>query len=446
MNIPGTFRRERTHRRFVFSLIFLCFLHVEAQTGGRDSRTPDGRGVIPDTAETARILSFLAADELRGRGSFTPESERASDFIAGEFRSAGLSPLKGEDSIGIRFTVNRTRPVSVRVSFNGAVLPDTEVIVSTREVSVEIDRPDSLPLIRMGETFDRSMMRRGDGIVLIPRSHAPMFRRYRRFMSGPRISMDAPEPGVFVAVLTDLDTVTALDVRYSGAADTPGLVDVVGVLPGRREAEIVLFSAHYDHLGVVSPVGGDSIANGANDNASGTTALIALAKYFRSLGTPERTLVFAAFAAEEIGGFGSRFLAGKVDPGTIVAMVNLEMLGTVSKFGPNSFWITGYDRGELGPMVSDALVGTGYSAHPDPYPDENLFFRSDNASFARVGVPAHSFSTDPIDIDSVYHTVDDEIERLDIGHLAGIVKGIALGIGGIVDGRQTPARLENSGK
>ena len=122
-------------------------------------------------------------------------------------------------------------------------------------------------------------------------------------------------------------------------------------------------------------------------------------------------------------------------------MVNLEMVGTVSKFGPRTFWITGYERSSLGDLVSRELTGTGYAVHPDPYPEENLFFRSDNALFARAGVPAHSFSTNPIDLDTVYHTVNDEFDRLDVAHLSEIVRGIALGVQGVVDGRQTPGRI-----
>ncbi|HLB00972.1 MAG TPA: M20/M25/M40 family metallo-hydrolase [Bacteroidota bacterium] len=398
-----------------------------------------------DSTDLRRIITFLAGDGLKGRGSFTPESETAAGFIAGEFRQAGLSPLPGEASLEIRFPVNRRTAISTSATLNGAVVPDTEVIVSTGETAVTMAGIDSLPVFRMGEKFDRSLMRRKTGLILIPRSYEKMFARYRRFSAAPRLFTGEPEPGVLVAILTDRDSVDSFSLTYRAAADTRSLVNVVGMLPGKRGGETVLFSAHYDHLGVVTPVGGDSIANGANDDASGTTAVIALAKDFASGETPERTLIFAAFAAEEIGGFGSRSLAGELDPATIVAMVNLEMVGTVSKFGPRSFWITGYEKSDFGPIVAGELTGTGYSAHPDPYPDQNLFSRSDNATFARKGVPAHSVSTDPIDVDSVYHTVADEIGRIDIGHLSEIVRGVELGVRGIVDGRQTPTRIAVDG-
>jgi len=427
--------------------IFICtLLLLSIPPAARAQGSGSGQGESAGRIEVERIISFLAGDELKGRGSFTPENERAARFIETEFRKSGLVPLEGEDSLGIRFPVYRRTPRQASATLNGVAVPDSDLIVSTERLSVSIGESGRPTVTRMGATFERVLMAAGDGLLLVPRAHAALFKRYRRFYSRQRNFLGEPDSGVFVAVLTDQDSVTGFTLNYEASADTGSLVDVVGVLPGRRSGETVLIAAHYDHLGVIAPVGGDSIANGANDDASGTTAVIRLADYFASRGTPERTLIFAAFAAEEMGGFGSQYLSGRLDPDSIVAMVNLEMVGTVSKFGPHAFWITGYDRSDLGPMVASELKGTGYSAYPDPYPEENLFFRSDNARFARQGVPAHSFSTDPIDVDSVYHTVEDEVERLDLGHLADVIRGIAIGITGVVDGRQTPGRIRQADK
>ena len=93
--------------------------------------------------------------------------------------------------------------------------------------------------------------------------------------------------------------------HFSVAGREGPLMNVVGMIPGRRSEEFVLFSAHYDHIGIRPSVNGDSIANGANDDASGTTAVVTLARYFAQRGTPERTLLFAAFTAEEFGGVSS---------------------------------------------------------------------------------------------------------------------------------------------
>ncbi len=404
-------------------------------------RTPSATQEDVDRAYLERILRYLSDDRLGGRGSFTPGNEEAARFIAAEFSSAGLRPASGSDSLLARFTVNRVIPESVSVVLNGGAVHSEDLIVATELEYGSWTLSDSFPAHRMGESFDRELFRKKDCTLLVPRIHEKVFRRYRRFMGRPRTFYADPEPGVLVAVLTDTTNAESCRITFRGRTETPFLANVVGIIPGKNAAEIVLFSAHYDHVGIVSEVDGDSIANGANDNASGTTALIALAKYFAMQETPERTLVFAALAAEEIGGFGARHLLKNLQPDRIAAMVNLEMVGTVSKFGPRSFWLTGYDRSALGVLMSEELNGSGYKVFPDPYPEENLFFRSDNAAFARAGVPAHTISTTPIDVDSVYHTVNDEFERMDVGHLLETVRGIARGIRGIVDGRQTPGRI-----
>ncbi len=113
------------------------------------------------------------------------------------------------------------------------------------------------------------------------------------------------------------------------------LANLVGVIPGKsKKDEYVIFSAHYDHLGIDhSADRKDSIFNGANDDASGTTAVILLANYFRALGNNERTLVFVAFTAEETGEYGSQYFSKQMDPSKTMAMFNIEMIGTDSKWG-----------------------------------------------------------------------------------------------------------------
>jgi Zn-dependent M28 family amino/carboxypeptidase len=222
------------------------------------------------------------------------------------------------------------------------------------------------------------------------------------------------------------------------------LFNVVGVLPGKSKPdEYVIFSAHYDHLGITKPIEGDSIANGADDDASGTTAVITLAKYFKKLDNNARTLIFVAFTAEEIGGYGARYFSKMVDPDKTVAMFNIEMIGKASKFGENSAFITGFDRSDFGTILQKNLEGTAFKFHPDPYPDQKLFFRSDNATLARLGVPAHTISTDQIDIDKLYHTVKDEFSSLDVKNITATIKAIALSSRGIVAGTETPTRVTN---
>src|SRR5258706_11935868 len=134
----------------------------------------------------------------------------------------------------------------------------------------------------------------------------------------------------------------------------------------------------------------DSIFNGANDDAAGTTAVIMLSKYFSQLKNNERTLIFVAFTGEESGGFGSRYFSKQMNPAKVMAMFNIEMIGTESKWGTNSAYITGYERTDMGKILQANLADSKFHFEPDPYPQQNLFFRSDNATLAEQGVPAHT--------------------------------------------------------
>ena len=111
------------------------------------------------------------------------------------------------------------------------------------------------------------------------------------------------------------------------------------------------------------------------------------------------------------------------------------------KTGPKTAWLTGFERSDFGKIIQKNLEGTGYRLFPDPYKKFNLFFRSDNASLARLGVPSHTFSTTPIDIDTDYHQVSDEAETLDVGILTETVKAVAKGTESIINGKDTPTRV-----
>ena len=218
--------------------------------------------------------------------------------------------------------------------------------------------------------------------------------------------------------------------------------NVIGILPGKSKPdEYVIFSAHYDHLGSVED-GIDKIYNGANDDASGTTAVIALAKYFKDLGQNERTIIFVAFTGEEIGGFGSKFFSAKMDPSNVVAMFNIEMIGTESKWGKNSAYITGFEKTDFGTILKRNLEGSNFKFYPDPYPKEQLFYRSDNARLAAQGVPAHTISTSKMDVEANYHKLSDEVSTLDLDNMTEIIKAIAISSQSIISGKDTPSRVK----
>ena len=125
-----------------------------------------------------------------------------------------------------------------------------------------------------------------------------------------------------------------------------------------------------------------------------------------------------------------------------MAMFNIEMIGTESKWGINSAYITGYEKTDLGTILQKNLEGTGFTFYPDPYPDQQLFYRSDNATLARLGVPAHTISTSKMDSEPNYHKVSDEVETLDMNNMAMIIRAIALSTAGLVQGKDSPTRVK----
>jgi len=167
-----------------------------------------------------------------------------------------------------------------------------------------------------------------------------------------------------------------------------------------------------------------------------------LAQYFAKEKNNERTLIFAAFTAEEVGGFGSQYFSKQVSPDKVMAMFNIEMIGTESKWGKNSAYITGYEKTDMGAILQKNLEGTGFTFHPDPYPDQQLFYRSDNATLAKLGVPAHTISTSKMDSEPNYHKVSDHVETLDMENMAMIIQSIALSSKTIVAGKESPSRVK----
>jgi len=221
------------------------------------------------------------------------------------------------------------------------------------------------------------------------------------------------------------------------------LSNVIGLLEGSKmKNEYVIISAHYDHLGKKDVGEGDLIFNGANDNASGVAAVLMLAEYFKKANINKRSLLFVAFTAEEIGLVGSNYFGKTISPDSIVAGINIEMIGKESPFGPNSAWLTGFERSNFGTIIQKNLSGSNYKLYPDPYNNYRLFFRSDNASLARLGIPAHTFSTSPMDKDLDYHKVTDEARTLNIETITQTIKAIAIGTESIITGEDTPTRVK----
>jgi len=399
---------------------------------------------IINAAAVKKIEKVLSSDDMRGRATFTPDIDRAADFIEAQFKAAGLKTWNGGKSFRQPFVMVRATPVSVTATIDGQDLLSGRVfaVSSSADLSVDENSGYEKPTIKSGGNIGVEAMHyiheKKNYLVLVDTSYTASFPRLGRY---GRQQFKSDRHVIFV--LTAGDPVH-YSIHLRQEVTESKLANVVGILPGKsKKKEYVVFSGHYDHLGVGKPDNqGDSIFNGANDDASGTTAVVMLANYFGKLKNNKRTLIFAAFTAEEIGGYGSQYFSQQFDPAAVKAMFNIEMIGTESKWGTNSAYITGYERSDMGKILEKNLVGSGFTFYPDPYPQKLLFYRSDNATLARQGVPAHTISTSKMDSEKFYHTRGDEIGTLDMDNMARIIQSLVLSSRTIVGGKDTPSRVD----
>jgi len=398
---------------------------------------------IINAKEVERIERVLSADDMMGRKAFTPYIDKAADFIAEEFRKAGLRTFNGSSGYKQDFMMVTPKFSSGSCTFNNNDVDFKNVVVITCQPVFSINEKSGHEKIKLeaGKNLTseaQKFVRSGKNyLVLVDTSYSKNFNRLT-FLK--RSLFKISNSVVFVLTVTDPDVYT-IEARHEITEQK--LANVVGILPGKsKKDEYVIFSGHYDHIGVGKAVEGDSIFNGANDDAAGTTAVIMLAKYFKALNNNERTIIFATFTAEEMGGYGAQYFSRQYDPEKVVAMFNIEMIGTESKWGKNSAYITGYEKTDMGAILQKNLEGTDFTFYPDPYTTQNLFYRSDNATLARLGVPAHTISTSKMDSEPNYHKVSDHIETLDMDNMSMIIKSIALSSKTIVAGKDSPTRVK----
>lgn len=194
--------------------------------------------------------------------------------------------------------------------------------------------------------------------------------------------------------------------------------NMVGFIEGNDpvlKKEWVILGAHYDHIGIISPLNGDSIANGANDNAAGTTAVLSLAKYFAQSKSNKRSVMFVLFSAEEKGLLGSKHFAKRIKLSglDIYTMLNFEMIGVPMKETPGKAYLTGYDLSNMAQKFNE-YAGEELIVKLAKAEEFNLFRRSDNLPlYEELKIPAQTISTFDFTNYPYYHQVDDEAEFLD---------------------------------
>lgn len=422
-----------------FSLIIILVLTGTACSFSQNNI--DGLIVV---SEVERIERTLASDEMQGRKTFSAGIEKAAAFIAGEFQKAGLQPWNQSSGYLQPFTMLKPEFHSIEGNFDGVAIDQKNMIAFTTKPVLKITGQSGFEIveIKATDTFRAGSLiqSKKNLLVIVNPVHEKLFVNLARY----KRETYPIEKSVFFVLADKIPAAYSLEATH-GFTEMK-LSNVAGIIPGKsKKDEYVIFSAHYDHLGIAKPNEVmDSIFNGANDDASGTTAVIVLANYFQRLNTNERTLIFVAFTAEETGGFGSQYFSRQLDPLKTVAMFNIEMIGTHSKWGGNAAFITGYEKTDMGKILEKNLEASQFKFYPDPYPEQQLFYRSDNATLARLGVAAHTISTSKMDVEKFYHTQEDEIETLDMKNMTEIIKAIAISSTSIITGKETPSRVDAS--
>lgn len=249
------------------------------------------------------------------------------------------------------------------------------------------------------------------------------------------ISVDAANAMAKIADGTKIDMTGTL-------AESPKTYtwNAIGKITGTDKtlaAEVILLTSHLDHVGVRdNTTGDDKIFNGADDDASGSVAVLELARVLANGKRQKRTVYFVCFGSEEAGGHGANYFVNNLPfpKEKLVANLEFEMIGRPDdKVKADELWLTGYDRSNLGPE----LAKRGARLVQDPHPEENFFQRSDNYTLARQGIIAHTVSSFGLHTD--YHKASDEVRTIDFGHMTRSIASMAAPIRWLVNSDFKPA-------
>ena len=425
-------------------------------TGADHPLTPEQRAVIDHiSADSLRgNLSFLASDLLEGRATPSRGLDLAAEYVAAQFRRAGLEPA-GDDGYFQTATVTLREPnhdgFSMTLSAGGRTMniaADEAYILSSaplRVDNVELVVADGSQPLTADAVNGKAVLVTGQR-VRFPQGARPslVLTVTTALPLGPQAAApDAAPPGVttgaiakpgladFVRGATD----TRITLRTNAASEKPAKVrNVAAILRGSdpqlRDTYVVL-SSHYDHLGMAAS-GDDRIYNGANDDGSGSSSVMEVAGALAALPVhPKRSVLFILFFGEERGLWGSRFYAAHplVPPAKTIAQLNLEQVGrTDASDGPQirTASITGYDFSDVPAILADAAQAAGVKVYKNPQNSDAYFGRSDNQSLADLGIPAHTLCV-AYDFPD-YHKVSDSWEKIDYDNMAAVDRAVALGM------------------
>lgn len=437
-------------------------------------------------------LRFLASDELRGRDTGSPELDIAALYIAENFRSYGLKVPNGMSDYFQPVKLVENSPVDkVVVALGGQVAKKNEDILFLD--GSDGDFKGDLVFMNYGLEADYNgksvkgkivMVLPGDDKTKDPRQYLPLSSKKQQLaqkngaigvvelyknattpwrlvvnaLSRPGMQLDLNEDSsgkpIFLAWLSDLDGKWENMIREgqtSGRVSLKGAgkkkiasKNVIGWVEGKhpeKKNEFLVMTAHYDHVGVrFTEPEQDSIFNGARDNAIGVATLLETAKLL-SENKPDYSVVLIAFTAEEKGLLGSIWYAEKPVFPLNKTFFNFNTDGG----GYNSTSIAtvvGLNRTGVTDNLKKSVRPFGLGVTDDPAPEQNLFDRSDNVSFAKKGIPALTFSCGMTAFDAeimkFYHQASDEVSSMDMAYLVNYARSFVYAAYLIANSKEKP--------
>jgi len=445
----------RIPRQSVAALAAAILLALLA-TGADQPLTPDQRAVMNHvSADSLRgNLSFLASDLLEGRATPSRGLDLAAEYIAAQFRRAGLEPA-GDDGYFQTATVTVREPnregFAMSVSVGGRtmtvaadesfILPAAPFRLDDAELVIADGSQPLTPELVNGKavlvTTQRLRFPQGarPALVLSLATALPQGPQVGNPDAAPQAFTTAviakPELGTFLRGAAD----ARITLRANAASvKTATVRNVAAILRGsdpQLHNTYVMLSSHYDHLGLAAS-GDDRIFNGANDDGSGSSSVIEVASALAALPVhPKRSILFVTFFGEERGLWGSRYYAAHplVPPAQTIAQLNLEQIGrTDASDGPQikTASITGYDFSDVPGILADAAQAAGVKVYKNPQNSDAYFSRSDNQSLADLGIPAHTLCV-AYDFPD-YHKVSDSWDKIDYDNMATVDRAVALGM------------------
>lgn len=433
-------------------------------------------------------LRFLASDELMGRGTMRPEINIAARYISEAFRSMGVKEVPGTSdyfqpfSITMKKAANEGSFTTAGKTFdintsllikNGGDTVITAPVLYARHATANdlknIDVKGKIIITEPGDNdaasfmqgFDmlndkRKMLQEKGAVALIERFKEGSFpwNGLQQYLSREHATVDN-EHGMPVLIINDNGALKNISGTNEGTLTLRGTQtriipakNVIGWVEGsdaKLKNQYIVLSAHYDHLGVAKQPKMedgkmDSIYNGARDNAIGVTAVLDAAKYFAQH-PPKRSVLFIAYAAEEIGEVGSKYFSAHPALPLKQLVYNLN-IDNASYNDTSIVTVVGLGRTSADNDIIKACAAFGLKALPDPAPEQNLFDRSDNVNLAIHGVPAPTFSLGikkfDAEINQRYHQLSDEVDNFNLDYAIKYIRSFILSAKSIADNPQQP--------